>query len=195
MIFIVIRNRKQREKEEIEERRKKMAKKPKKIEMNIPAAPISQTLPMNGAMAQDLPPVGPVHKVEETKVGSGYIRPKREKKKKASRPKKDIAPSVAPEPPVEDMFMAKEKPSPEPEAEKKVEKKHLKKKKEPVPEKEPVKKDDVNWDEDDGEIEEFEELEDLEEYEDLEEIEEMDDLDEIEEIEDWPEDDNIEEWG
>jgi hypothetical protein len=83
---------------------RKMTKKPQKIDMGLPSAGAAAALsqrPLN----LDLPPASS-HKVETTEEGSGYIRPKTEKKKdkKILDIKEDSSPEeVTPQKPDEDI--------------------------------------------------------------------------------------------
>lgn len=59
---------------------KKTISKPQKIDIALPTAGTTAALTQR-APSMDLPPVSSTHKVETTEEGSGYIRPKTEKKK------------------------------------------------------------------------------------------------------------------
>lgn len=220
MFFVITNRRKQREEEEKERSIKaRRLDKPSRVKMNIPASPMPSALPPETG-----PPVKKV-KVEETETGSGYIRPEKKGKKAGKKKsfqdapeKKDIQtvspasetsfddayapPEETPVREIQDDFMDHEKPkdidaptSDDPEEEDTgISSENMEfDQASPEPSEEPEK---VSWDED-GDVEEFEDLDDMEEFEDLddlEEVEEFEELDDIEDAVDWNEDE-MEEWG
>jgi hypothetical protein len=85
IIGIVLRKKRKEEEKRLESRKKKM-KKPGKIALGSASVQTSRPLPPEAKQVQDLPPSPPPSaKVEETKTGSGYIRPEKKKKPKKSK--------------------------------------------------------------------------------------------------------------
>jgi hypothetical protein len=80
--------RKRKEEEKRKEARRRRLQKPGKVNVGLAASKTSRPLPPEAKPVQDLPPTSRPEKVEETGIGEGYIRPKRQKKEK--KPKRVI---------------------------------------------------------------------------------------------------------
>ena len=167
-IVIVVMRRKRKEEEKRKEARRKRLQKPDKVNLGLSTSKTSRPLPSEAKPVRDLPPTSRPEKVEETGIGEGYIRPKKEKKGK--KPKRVIEKKEEEEIP---SFMAGageeipdfgvDKPRREPEPEHEMEKPIFER---PQPDRrppEPPREEEVEkipepvWDEDEEEPEEEEE--------------------------------------
>ncbi len=84
VVAIVLRRRRKEEKK-IHDARKRRLHKPQSVSIGLSSQRQSRSLPPEAKLVEDLPPTKIHQKVEETKTGSGYIRPKKMKGKKPGR--------------------------------------------------------------------------------------------------------------
>ncbi len=85
IVVAIVLRRRRKEEEKINEARKGRLHKPQSVSIGLSGQRQSRSLPPEAKLVDDLPPTKIHQKVEETKTGSGYIRPKKMKGKKPGR--------------------------------------------------------------------------------------------------------------